>query len=169
MSGESELLAGSIGAPPAEVPCRETVVLYDAFVSYRRRDATRLAQWIRSNLQRFTLPDEILPDLKPEKRELHQRRPKIWLDTSYEKASDDFLVEKVYPALDQSARLIVVLTPAALDSITCKHGKPEPNWLVREVDHFLTTSTSARTARPVNVVLGPGAVEGKYPGRLAHV
>src|ERR1700674_3269800 len=77
---------------------------YDAFVSYRRRDATWLAQWIRNKLQRLRLPPEILRELPHEKQELHTRRPQIWLDTSYEKSSDDFLLKKVFPALDKSAR-----------------------------------------------------------------
>ena len=68
---------------------------YDAFVSYRRRDATRLAQWIRNKLQSFRLPPEILRELPSQKQELYARRPQIWLDTSYEKSSDDFLLKKV--------------------------------------------------------------------------
>ena len=36
---------------------------YDAFVSYRRGDATRLAQWIRNRLQHFRLPPKILAEL----------------------------------------------------------------------------------------------------------
>ena len=141
---------------------------YDAFVSYRRRDATRLAQWIRSKLQRFRLPPEILRELPGDKQELHTRRPQIWLDTSYEKSSDDFLLKKVFPALDESARLIVVSTPAALETITGKDGKPQDNWLVREVDHFLGEARADETGRPVDVVIGPGAVEGRYPGRLSE-
>jgi hypothetical protein len=34
-------------------------------LSYRRRDATQLAQWIRAKLQRFRLPPEIVRDLAP--------------------------------------------------------------------------------------------------------
>jgi hypothetical protein len=110
---------------------------YDAFVSYRRRDASRLAQWIRNRVQHFRLPPEILGELPHNKQELHSRRPRIWLDTSYEKSSDDFLHKKVFPALDRSARLIVVSTPAALENITGKDGTARDNWLVREIDHFL--------------------------------
>jgi len=141
---------------------------YDAFVSYRRRDATRLAQWIRSKLQRFRLPPEILRELPREKQNLYSRRPQIWLDTSYEKPSDDFLIKKVFPALDKSARLIVVSTPAALERITKKDGKAEDNWLVREIDHFLGEVHFDETDRPVDVVFGPGAIEGRYPGRLSE-
>jgi WD40 repeat protein len=155
--------------PPAEIaePAQHKYE-YDAFVSYRRRDATRLAQWIRNKLQRFRLPPEVLRELPHEKQELQTRGPRIWLDTSYEKSSDDFLLKKVFPALDQSARLIVVSTPAALENITGKDGKAQDNWLVREIDHFLGNVPADETNRPVDVVFGPGAIEGLYPGRLSE-
>src|SRR3954452_12578490 len=70
---------------------------YDAFISYRRGDAAALAQWIRNGLQRFRLPAAILSELSAAKQELHKRRPRVWLDTSYEKSSDDFLQNKVFP------------------------------------------------------------------------
>jgi WD40 repeat protein len=157
-------------APPAGERTERTPqnYEYDAFVSYRRREATQLAQWIRNNLQRFRLPPEILRELPREKQELHSRRPQIWLDTSYEKSSDDFLLKKVFPALDKSARLIVVSTPAALENITGKDGKAQDNWLAREVDHFLGEARADETDRPVDVVFGPGAIEGHYPGRLSE-
>jgi WD40 repeat protein len=141
---------------------------YDAFLSYRRRDATRLAQWVRSKLQHFRLPPEILRELSPHKQELHRRGPRVWLDTSYEKSSDDFLLKKVFPALDKSARLIVICTPAALERIHERDGTVQDNWLVREVDRFLSTSRAEELDRPIDVVFGPGAVEGNYPGRLSE-
>lgn len=141
---------------------------YDAFVSYRRRDSTRLAQWIRSRLQRHRLPPEILEELPPDKQALHGRRPRIWLDTSYEKSSDDFLLKKVFPALDASARLIVISTPAALENITGKDGMAQDNWLVREIDHFLGAKSAEECSRPVDLVFGPQATEGRYPGRLSE-
>src|SRR6266851_1688422 len=141
---------------------------FDAFLSYRRSDATPLAQWIRRKLQGFRLPTEILQELSQEKREIHDRRPQIWLDTSYEKSSDDFLHKKIFPALDRSARLIVICTPSALHNIRGTDGEIQPNWLVREVDYFLGTERADETGRPIDVVFGPGATEGLYPGRLSE-
>ena len=69
---------------------------FDAFLSYRRQDATRLARWIRRRLHRFRMPPEILRELSSDRREVHDRRPQIWLDTSYEKSSDDFLRKKSF-------------------------------------------------------------------------
>jgi WD40 repeat protein len=119
---------------------------YDAFLSYRRRDATRLAQWIRRRLQRF----------------------RIWLDTSYEKSNDDFLLKRIFPALDNSERLIVVCTPLALEKISGQGGTYQENWLAREVDHFLGSATAGQASRPIDLVFGPGAIEGRYPGRLSE-
>jgi hypothetical protein len=71
-------------------------------------------------------------------------------------------------ALDKSARLIVVSTPAALENIIGKDGKALDNWLAREVDHFLGEARADETDRPVDVVFGPGLIEGHYPGRLSE-
>jgi WD40 repeat protein len=159
----------SIAASSAETADRNhQSYAYDAFISYRRRDATWLARWIRNKLLQFRLPPEIVHELPRHKQELHDRRPQIWLDTSYEKSSDDFLLKKVFPALDTSARLIVVNTPAALENITANDGTLQDNWLVREIDHFLGEARAGVSERPVDVVFGPGSMEGHYPGRLSE-
>jgi hypothetical protein len=70
-------------APAAEfIGCAPQPYEFDAFISYRRRDATQLAQWIRTKLQHFRLPAEILRELPRQKQDLHRRRPQIWVDTS---------------------------------------------------------------------------------------
>jgi WD40 repeat protein len=142
--------------------------VYDAFISYRRHDATKLAQWIRNKLRNYKLPQEIISAISQEKLDLYKRKPEIWLDTSYEKASDDFLLKKVFPALDNSAQLIVLSTPAALEKIKGNDGKEQDNWLVREVDHFLGGSRAGMSERSIDLVLGPGAALEIYPGRLAE-
>src|SRR3712207_2483414 len=90
---------------------------YDAFISYRRRDAAALARWLRDRLKRFRLPREVLQLLPWSKQELHKRGLRIWLDKAYEKSSDDFLTKKIFPALDRSARLIVISTPSVFQTI----------------------------------------------------
>jgi hypothetical protein len=128
---------------------------YDAFISYRRRDAAALARWVRDRLQRYLLPPEVLEELAPEKKALHERRPRIWLDKAYEKPSDDFLNEKIFPALDRSAQLIVISTPSVFETIRSTDSEEQPNWLVREVDRFLGDANADRSRRPVDVVVGP--------------
>ncbi|RNJ42386.1 hypothetical protein B5V01_08190 [Mesorhizobium erdmanii] len=127
---------------------------YDAFISYRRAEASALANWIRNRLQRYRLPKEVLEMLSSEKRELHQRRPRIYVDRIYEKPAEDFLQDKIYPALDASQRLIVLSTPSAFDTIKDAGGVETPNWLVREIDRFMGPESATRH-RPVDLVLGP--------------
>src|SRR4051794_31852163 len=115
---------------------------YDAFISYRRAEASALARWIRNRLQRYRLPGEVLETLSSEKRELHQRRPRIYLDRVYEKPSGDFLQDKIYPALDASQRLIVLSTPSVFDTMRGANGAETPNWLVREIDRFMGPETA---------------------------
>lgn len=147
---------------------RTTRFEYDAFISYRRKDAADLARWLRNRIRTFKLPPELIELLSKDKQDLYQRKPRIWLDTAYEKASDDFLLNKVFPALDQSERLIVISSPAANETIVDKEGNPADNWLIREVDHFLGGADANNVHRRVDLVLGPGASEGDYPGRLAE-
>ena len=89
----------------------------------------------------------------------------IFLDTAYEKPSDDWLREKVFPALDNSDRLIVISTPFAFGSIQ-KNSREEPNWLIREIDRFLGSKEDRPRKRPVDVVIGPRADLERFPGRL---
>ncbi len=141
---------------------------YDAFISYRRRDAKGLARWIRDRLVRYKLAPEVLEVLPPEKQAVHERKPRVYLDKAYEKSSDDFLNKKLYPALDRSARLIVILTPSVFDMIRGEGDTEEPNWLVREIDRFFGSAKANTSPRPVDVVLGPGGSEDRFPGRLAE-
>jgi len=138
---------------------------YEAFISYRRGDASVLAGWIRNRLQRYRLPDEVLKSLSPEMQELHRRRPRIYLDRAYEKPSDDFLQNKLFPALDASKRLIVISSPSAFASIREADGIEKQNWLIQEIDHYLGSDAAARY-RSIDVVLAPRAFEDKFPGRL---
>ena len=140
---------------------------YDAFISYRRSEASTLARWIRNRLQRYRLPPDVLNAIPQEKQELHQRRPRIYLDRVYEKPSGDFLREKIFPALDASQRLIVLSTPSVFENIKDANGGDTSNWLVQEIDRFLGPKTGG-SDRPLDIVLGPKAPEDRFPGRLSE-
>jgi WD40 repeat protein len=140
----------------------------DVFISYRRRDATKLAQWIRRKLRSFKIPPEILKELSLDKQLLYAKKPRVWLDVFYEKSNNNFLLEKVFPALERSDRVIVISTPAALEKLTFPDGRTEDNWLVREVEHFLGPRGEGFPDRPIDLVLGPGANPDDRPGRLAE-
>jgi hypothetical protein len=141
---------------------------YEAFISYRRGDGAGIARWIRNRLQRYTLPAPVVAMLSPEKRELHRRKPRIYLDRAYEKPHADFLQEKILPALDAAERLIVISTPSVFDTIRGADGVDAPNWLVQEVEHFLAGRSADQPPRPIDLVIGPkGSIE-RFPGRLSE-
>lgn len=138
---------------------------YDLFIAYRRRDGSDLAKYLRLRLQSFRLSDEVIQGLPLTDQERARRKLKVYLDVAYERATDDFFIRKVIPALDGSNRLAVISTPAAFEDIELESGQTGPNWVGREVDHFL--NTRGEDAREnVFVVLGPGAPENVFPGRL---
>jgi WD40 repeat protein len=139
---------------------------YDAFISYRRVDGSALARWLQQRLKRFELPPEVVRTLEPWAQELHKNRPKIFLDTTYERPNQDFLSHKIYPALDRARRLIVISTPSALLPRSDRTGGLHENWLSLEISHYLADRNVADPTKPIDVVLGPGASESHFPGRL---
>jgi hypothetical protein len=138
---------------------------WDLFISYRRRDAALLARWLARRLRRFRLPAQVLAGVSPAARALHERRPRIFLDTNFERTSPDFLEHKVYPALDASARLLVISTPAAFQPAIDRWRQKQKNWLCLEVERFVGPGPLSES-RPIDLVLGPSAPEDRFPGRL---
>src|SRR4051812_39171193 len=111
--------------------------LYDLFISYRRQDASRLAHSLRLRLQSFKLSSNVIGRLPVTDQPNARRRLRVYLDIAYERATNDFFDRKIIPALDASRQLAVICTPAALDPVTLTSGETAPNWLCREIDHFL--------------------------------
>jgi dipeptidyl aminopeptidase/acylaminoacyl peptidase len=98
---------------------------YDAFISYRRSDGSNLAVWLRHTLQDYVLPVGLSGNRK---------KLKIYLDTAYERANEDFWTNNIAPELERSRYLIVVITPSALQ----RRADGEKNWVDREIEFFLT-------------------------------
>lgn len=138
---------------------------WDIFISYRRSDGRQLAEWLARKIRRFRLPGAVLAGLSSANSAVHERRPRVFLDTNVERASSDFLNKKILPALDETARLLVISTPSAFEAVIDHQGQPQQNWLTLEVEHFVGTGTVS-SARPIDVVLGPGAPDDRFPGRL---
>ena len=63
---------------------------------------------------------------------------------------------KIFPALDNSDRLIVILTSLAFD---------DKERLMREIDRFFARNEEISTTRPVELIFGPNAEE-RFPERL---
>jgi formylglycine-generating enzyme required for sulfatase activity len=100
---------------------------YDAFISYRRSDASSVARWLRGALLRYRLPRQLRVD--------PARKLSVYHDTSFERATEDFFENNIKPALLHSRWLIVVATPNAVKP------RPDgsPNWVEREIDVFSKT------------------------------
>ncbi len=112
------------------------------------------ARRLRRLLQDFRAP-----------RSLKSRQPgnlKIYLDTIYEQATNDFFEKVTLPALLASRYLIVVATPDAVD-----RGADRNDWIRREIDAF----EGGPNAGNIFAVLGkdtpgnilPGDLAGRYP------
>src|SRR4051794_4129690 len=101
---------------------RVTSHKYDAFISYRRADGRRYAVALRRALLDFRFPRGF--DDAP------RRRLAVYLDTIYERATNDFFEETIQPALRTSAHLIVVRTPRAIQA----RADGQPNWVEREIE-----------------------------------
>ena len=103
---------------------------YDAFISYRRSDGRFAARWLRNALLSYRLPRQLQAD--------PSRKLSVYLDTSFERATEDFFENNIKPALLRSRWLIVIATPNALNP------RPDgtPNWVEREIDVFSKTPHS---------------------------
>src|SRR5262249_39058259 len=82
----------------------------------------------------------------------------VYLDTTFERASEDFWTQNIEPALRRSRFLIVVITP----SVFSQRPDGERNWVEREIELFL----SLPQARNIMVVRAPGSPMDLLPGLL---
>lgn len=124
---------------------------FDAFISYRRADGSRVARRLRRRLLDYRLPRTVLGD-KPQPR-LH-----VYFDTMYERADEDFFAGTIVPALQCSRRLIVVNTPAARQP----RRDGQQNWVEREIEVF----RELPQRNNISVVAGAGAFDDPLPGKL---
>jgi WD40 repeat protein len=134
---------------------------YDAFVSYRRIDGLELAKWLRLRLQAYRLPRGLRRMLPPDARGRDQAPLRVFRDEDYEGADEDFWQKFVLPSLQHARHMVVISTPGAL----LPRGDGQPNWLLREIDAFIEFRR-ADPRRRIILVLGPGAPEDRFPGRL---
>ena len=122
---------------------------FDAFISYRRRDGAVVARWLRSRLERYRLPPGLDAGRKP---------IKAYLDTAFERATQDFWNQNIEPALRRSRCLVVVVTPSVFEP----RADGEPSWVGRGVRVFL----SLANGRNVVVVTAAGNPLDRLPESL---
>src|SRR5262245_42681117 len=82
----------------------EVAYNYDVFVSYRRVDGSRTAHWLREFLLKASLPKSLAT---------RQRPLRVYIDRTYELATDNFWERNIQPALEQSRHLLLIVTPAS--------------------------------------------------------
>jgi len=97
--------------------------MYDAFISYRRSDGSRVARWLRRELESFRPPRAL--------RDRFGRKLAIYLDTAYERGTSDFYEQSILPALLNSRYLIVIATPEAVGL-----SAGSDDWIAREIADF---------------------------------
>jgi WD40 repeat protein len=124
---------------------------YDGFISYRRAESKDLAQWLRQRLQRYRLPASLGRSAKP---------LRLYLDTAFERATEDFWANNIAPALRKSRFLIVLITPSAYEQVPA--GRQ--NWMQREAELFL----SLTHGRNIIVARAAGRPEDPLPPTLSE-
>ena len=124
---------------------------YDCFISYRRSDGTKIARWLRRHLLSYRLPRAF--------REGRSRALSVYLDTAYERATDDYYDDNIAPAVRESHFLMVVGTPSANETID--GGKP--NWIEREIADFSATPQGKTNFLAIRAA---GRWEDPFPGKL---
>jgi hypothetical protein len=124
---------------------------FDAFVCYRRSDGAPAARRIRRLLQDYRPPRDL--------RHASVGKLRVYLDTIYERATNDFFERVTLPALMSSRHLVVVATPdaAARDPGT-------NDWMRREIDAFEAGPNQGN----IIVVRAAGEFAEPLPGDLAQ-
>src|SRR5262245_1006024 len=96
---------------------------FDAFVCYRRSDGAVAARRTRRLLQDYRPPREL---------KVHPvARLRVYLDTIYERATNDFFERVTLPALMASRNLVVIATPDAAN-----RDPARKDWMRREIEAF---------------------------------
>jgi hypothetical protein len=122
---------------------------YNAFISYRRSDGSAIANWLRRKLQNYVLAAELATGRK---------KLRLYLDTAFERANENFWTNNIEPALRSSQYLIVIATP---DSMRPRSNGLQ-NWVEREIEFF----RKLPQGRNVLVVRAKGKIDDELPARL---
>jgi hypothetical protein len=124
---------------------------FDAFICYRRVDGTGPARKLRRKLLDYRPPNVVT-------KSKERAKLSIYLDRSYERATEDFFERTIKPALERSRYLIVVVTPGVYGL----GPGGEENWVTREIRHFLKLPQR----RNIVVAVARGELVGPLPAGL---
>ncbi|MCA8993264.1 MAG: pentapeptide repeat-containing protein, partial [Planctomycetaceae bacterium] len=137
----------------------------DAFISYRRGDGAEIARWLRDWLVRYRLPHK-LREANPNRR---SHKLMIWLDSVQKFASDDYFDSQIRPNVERARCLIVVSTPSVYEHREGADGKPEPNWVDREIEIFRGRGTDDASRTVFVIQAHPGEFPGPVPKGLSDL
>jgi len=126
---------------------------FSTFISYRRSDGSKIAKWLKSKLENYKLPKKIAQQ--------KDHKLKVYLDKTYERATDDFWKKEIDPSLEQSRFLIVVCTPDAYKN----QPGGRPNGVEREIEKF----RSFRQKDNIIVVHSGNSSTENLPGDLNQI
>lgn len=150
-------------AAPVPADGKLSGATYAAFISYRRKDSTPLANWVMQRLARVKPPASLLKLLTPQQRERFERRDRrYFLDREFQAANPHFWNDRLEPALRSSSFLIVVASREAFTPL--RDGRP--NWVVREIETFYEIH---RDPRRIILLLGPGSNSAELPPSLVKI
>jgi len=126
---------------------------YDLFISYRRKDGRMIASWLRDRLVRYSLPRSF--------GVRSSKKLRVYLDTAYERATQDFWDDTILPALQKSNHFCVVATPGAAEPGV----DGQANWVEREIEAFRQTNR----AKNIFVIRPRGPALETLPGKLKEL
>ena len=124
----------------------------DAFISYRRADATLVAHWLRHQLRHFRFPVEL--------RSRGYRSPDCFVDKLFRRSTSDFFDHGLAPRLRTAPFLILVMSPRVMEPLPTG----EKNWVQKELEEFL----AHQSADQVLIALASGPFTQPLPAVLAN-
>lgn len=116
---------------------------YDAFISYRRKDARAVASWLRRRLEHARIPPDVLARLSDEARDLHRRRPTVFMDT-FDSEGDHVIV--VAADARRSTVFRVDLARGSVETMTSWKGHDVSSASIARTGHVALGDTNGDVA-----------------------
>src|SRR5437016_9166949 len=122
MTAHAVASAHEEGSPPgtAEPTAHANDQPYLAFVSYRRRDGSGPAHWLRQRIGTFVPPRELGGKIASADQRVGGRFNRVFLDLSYQRSHTDFWNDHIAPSVHRAENLLVLLTPSVFEKLDRK-------------------------------------------------
>ena len=110
------------------------------FISYRRSEASPIANWLRQKIEGFEFPKQLSQ---------FKRKLSVFLDTSFDKPTHDFWETNLRPKLQRANFLMVVLTP----SLISENQPASKDWVIKEIETFIAHKKEEGVFNPNQIIL----------------